>query len=42
MVWSYARRVINAPKRKSELIQVEGIKKSIGRPRITLVKNCLN
>ena len=27
MVWSYARRVINAPKRKSELIQVEGIKK---------------
>ena len=32
------RRVINAPVRKSELIQVEGMKKGRGRPKIILVQ----
>ena len=32
------RRVINAPMRKSELIQVEGKKKGRGRPKITLLE----
>jgi hypothetical protein len=31
------RRLINAPVRKSELIQVEGTEKSKGRPKITLI-----
>ena len=32
------RSVINAPMRKSELIQVEGKKKGRGRPKITLLE----
>ena len=32
------RRVINAPVRKSELIQVERTKKGRGRPKITLIE----
>jgi hypothetical protein len=32
------RRAINAPVRKSELIQVEGTKKGRGRPKITLIE----
>ena len=32
------RRVINVPVRKSELKQVERIKKSRGRPKITLIE----
>ena len=31
-------RVTNAPIRKSELAQVEGMKKSRGRPKITLIE----
>jgi hypothetical protein len=32
------RRVINAPVRKSELIQVERTRKGRGRPKITLIE----
>ena len=32
------KREINAPVRKSELIQVEGTKKCKGRPKITLIE----
>jgi hypothetical protein len=31
-------RALNAPMRKNELIQVEGIKIGKGRPKITLVE----
>ena len=31
-------RAINAPMRKSDLIQVEGTKRGRGRPKITSVK----
>ena len=38
MVWSCKRRAINAPSRKSELIQVMGMKKYKGRQKIILVE----
>ena len=36
------KRVINAPVRKSELIQVEGMKKGKGRSIITLIEAMKN
>ena len=38
MVWSCKRRAINAPLRKSELIQVMGMRKYKGRQKLTLVE----
>ena len=39
IVWScLERKAINALVRKSELIQVEGMKKGRGRPNITLLE----
>ena len=38
MVWSYAKKMINAPLRKSDLIQVERTKSGRERPKIPLVE----
>ena len=38
MVWSRTKERNNAPMRKSDLIQVVGIKRGKGRPDVILVK----
>lgn len=38
MVWSSTKEINNAPMRKSDLIQVEGIKRGKGSPKVMLVK----